>query len=568
MSRYSRFDLMALAGVLALGLLTGFWGLRWGLPGPHRYRSFPRALAGDPATAQKLADHWRQLYERIRQAHRDMEQEEPATSLKGYLEIPPGWTWPPDALVNSMRSMLLQAVHPDEKKSFIILSQMRPWELDFKPLYIQYGGAFIYPLGAFLKTASWAGAVVLVPDIRHYLAFPQDMAGLYLAGRVFLLLIHLGSLVLLFQLGCRLSGRWTGFLAAAFFALCPIVVLNTHVVKPHSYAAFFCLLALRLLLSENLDRRKLVFCGAACGAAVGANLSLLAVLALPLLALLRKNDFCGWKDAFLAVATAAAVCLGFNPYLVSSYKDFAWETQVYAPGGISLGLGQLFPMACGVAEGMGPLLAALALAACAAAPLRPGRRLVAFVFWSLSAALWLRFSSFAVGFDSMRFYYFPVALGCLLAADGIARAPKRLRLALAAVVLADTGLRGALYLENMRLDSGSQAARLRAADWIESYIPAGEKIGLVRFPEPSHTPPFRYDRYHLVFFSTPQDIPAGREPRYVVVDEDGRSLIDNLIKKDYDPIARFVPLQTLLWARLAAEASFVNGGTFVYRRRS
>jgi glycosyltransferase involved in cell wall biosynthesis len=557
----------ALAGVLGLGLLTGLWGLGWGLPGPHRYRSFPEALAGDAGTAQRLAESWNALYEGIRRAHENKDKEEPVTYLKGYREVAPGWTWPPDPLVNSLRSSLLQTIHPDEKKSFIILSQMRPWRLEFKPLYVQYGGAFIYPLGAFLKAASWAGAVVLVPDIRHYLAAPGDMARLYLCGRVFLLLFHLGSLVLLFDLGRRLSGWGAGLAGAGAFALAPVVVINTHVLKPHSYAAFFALLAARLLLSERSCRRRLLLCGAAAGAAAGANLSLAPLLGLPLLAVLDPAKRSSWKNAVLGCAAAVLVCLGLNPYLLFSYKDFAWETQVYAPAVFSAGLQRLPAMAATAAGGLGPILALLVLAAASAAVLRPGRRLLAVIFWGVSAALWLRFSGFAGDSGSLRLYYFPVALGCLLAADLLAAAPRALRLALLSAILADTGLRGAVYLENMRLDSTPLSARVRAADWIEANIPAGETVGLVRFPEPSHTPPFRYDRYRLVLFSSPDALPAGKEPRFIVVDEEGRSLIDIWAKNDYDSVAQFVPLRAL-WARLTDEASFVNGGMFVYRRRT
>ncbi len=559
----------ALLAVLALGAISGLWGIGWGLPGPHRLRAFPESVAADPAMPQKLADGWARLYEGVRLSHDQRRSEEPVTYLRGFLEIPPGWTWPPDPLVNSLRSALLQTISPDEKKSFIIMSQMRPWKLDFKPLYIQYGGSFIYPLGAYLKTLSLTGAVTVVPDLRHYLAHPEDMGRLYLAGRILLALLHLGTLALIFDLGRRLSGWETGLAAALAFALCPVTVLCTHVLKPHAYAAFFALLSVRwMLLAGTGRRREFLLCGAAAGLAAGANLTLAPLLGLPLLAFLRGPRKIGaGLSAAWGIVTGLVFCLGMNPYLLFSYKDFAWETQVYAPPVFSAGLDRLQVMATTTAGAMGPLLAALALAGVMAAPFRQGRRALAAIFWGLGFLLWLRFSGFASDTGALRLYYPLVALGCLLGADLLVRAPSALRLAVLAAVLCDTGLRGAVYLENMRLDSGPRSARARAADWINANIPAGAAVGLVRFPEPSSVPPFRYDRYRLVLFSSPEVLPPGRAPRYIVVDDAGKALVDNWAKKDYDVVARFVPRQAG-WARMTDTASFVNSGMFIYRRKT
>ena len=149
----------ALSCVLALGFLTGLWGIRWGLPGAARLRAFPEKLYPSAEIAQKLTEHWAKLYKDIRQSHQEMRKEEPVTYVKGREAVAPGWDFPPEPLINSYRSLLTQSANPDEKKSFIILSQMRPWKLEFKPLYAHYGGAFIYPLGLCLKMSSWIGTV-------------------------------------------------------------------------------------------------------------------------------------------------------------------------------------------------------------------------------------------------------------------------------------------------------------------------------------------------------------------------------------------------------------------------
>ena len=99
----------------------------------------------DSQGVRQLQERWEQLYRDISRSHQRMEKEEPATYLKGFQEAPPGWAFPPEPLLNSCRSFLIQSDNPDEKKAFIILSRMRPWKLEFEPLYLHYGGAFIYP---------------------------------------------------------------------------------------------------------------------------------------------------------------------------------------------------------------------------------------------------------------------------------------------------------------------------------------------------------------------------------------------------------------------------------------
>lgn len=551
---------VALALVLAVGLLTGLCGIDWGLPGDARLRMLPQ---GRPTAAQARAmtDSWKRLYQEIGASHKEMKSEEPVTYLKGTLDLAPGWQSPPDALVNSYRSFMVQSVNPDEKKSFIILSQMRPWKLEFKPLYVQYGGAFIYPLGAFLKGLSLFNVVELVPDLAHYLQFPEDMGRLYLAGRVFLLIFHLGTLWLLFDLGSRLSNWQAGFAAALLFALCPAVVINSHILKPHPYAAFWALAGLRFML---LGRP--ILCGVAVGLAAGANLSLIPFLGLPALGGWRQRDLgTAAKGTFFALA----VCLALNPFLLLSPKDFAWETQVYAPTTLSLKLSGLTSLLQTAGQGMGWLPLALAFAAFFAAIVRPGwRRAVALVMAVVFIVLWSRFAAFSADAGALRLYYPLVALACLLAGDliGAPRWPTAARLAVLALLLGDSGLRSAAVLRNLHLAAGPRSNQAQAADWIEAHVPPGSELGLVRFPEPSHVPPLRFDRYRLRLFARPEAVAAGREPEYLVVDDQGRALIDNWAQNKYDALVGFSP-PGVLWARLNDGSAFINGGVFVYRRK-
>lgn len=571
-----KHDTRSLVVIFSVGLLTGLWGIRWGLPGPARLRAFPERLRPTPEVAQKFADAWARLYEDIKLSHEEVRLEEPVTYAQGLEEVPAGWDFPPPKLLNSYRSFLLQSENPDEKKSFIILSQMRPWKLDFKPLYSFYGGSFIYPLGAFLKLSSMTGAFKLVADMRHYLMHPEDMGMIYLAGRVFILLFHLGSLWIIYDVGTRLSGRRAGLCAALLFALCPAVISNSHLIKPHPYAAFWALAAARslLLAASGGAKRDYVLCGLFAGMATGANFSLAPLIGLPALAWLKRRlEKTSSPDergrALLGLLCAALACLAANPYLVFCYKDFAWDRQ-YVSGRGGFNIGALGAMLLTTVKGMGLVLGPLsALGSMAALGAGGQRRLLAAVFWMTFFPLWFLFWSFSEDIGSLRLYYPLLGLGAIFAADLLLSRPwpKALKALALAALLADNGLRSFVCLENMRLDAGPLSTRTRAADWIEKNIPAGATVGLVRYPEPAHTPPFLFDSRHLVISSDPQALPTAKLPRYFIVDEPGRRSVDEWIGNQYEMRASFLP-KRLGWVPMEDDSSFINEAMFIYELKA
>jgi hypothetical protein len=564
--------------VLLLGLATGFWGLGWGLPSPARFRAFPMTMT--PDVARRFADSWTQLYAQIKQAHLDLKQE-PETFVHGVEETAPGWDFPPPNLLNAVRSMLLQTTNPDEKKSFIILSQMHPRKLELKPLYAQYGGAFIYSLGVFLEMGALLRAVTVVSDMSHYLQHPEDMGRMYWWGRLYMILFNIGTLWVLFDMGRRLDDESTGLWAAVFFCLSPIVVLNSHLIKPHPIGAFWCLAALRftLLAFEGGAKRDYLLAGACFGIGAGASSPFVAFSWLPLLAWIerRRTGRAGIGEFGFVIACgalAAAMFFVTNPYLLIAYKDFRWDFLIYIPQGAARGgtLDGFLSLLVRVWGMFGAALSLLALAGLGLALFRKerGPRIVACVFVAMFAGLWILFGRFyTFGLTAQGIHYYLPIFGpaCLLAALALKRFPGRWRGALLAVVLIDTGLRGAVCLANMSAASGPRSAMSRAADWIDANVPAGASVGLARYPEPSHMPPFRYDRYRLVIFAQPELVKAGAEPQFLVVDEEGRGAFSEWIPGRYVLVQAFEPI-SLGWARVADSPFYQNPAAYVYRLKT
>ncbi len=555
-----------LALVLAAGLATGLCGLGSGLPGPGRWRALPPDLRGSPEFASRLAESWRRLYADIRVSHERRDAEEPVTYVKGRVEAAPGWTFPPAPLINSARSLMTQSENPDEKKAFVILSQMRPWRLEFEPLYVQYGGGFIYPFGAFLVAARALGLAVLTPDLARYLVHPEDMGRLYLLGRVYILLFHLGTLWVLYETGRLFGGRRAGVAAALLFAAAPFVVAGSHVLKPHPVSAFWLALAAHFMVRAVEEGRQEDYlgCGLAAGAAMSGSLILVFAPLFPLLA--RAVGGRGsWRWAAVGAAAGGGLAALLNPYLLLAPDRFAWELTVYAPTRLSLAPSALLEMATRhLPRGAGAATAVLLAAGTLSGLLGRDRRLRALAVAVLGGSflLWLRFA--AADESLLRIFTGPFALACSLGAALAWRLPKPAAAVAVLLALGESGARAAPYLADLRAGASGSSTREAAADWIDARVPAGARLGLSRFPEPAHAPPFRWDRLSLVFFETPAALGSER-PEWLAYPVDAWAREDSAFRAGYETAAVF-PRRSAL-GRTATDPSFyANAGMVVLRR--
>lgn len=553
-----------LAAVLAVGLLQGLTGIRWGLPGPARVAAFPPDFQPSSENALEMTQRWQKLYEEIAQAHRELKREEPVTYVQGRDEIEPGWNFPPDKLLNSYRSFLLRTENPDEQKSFVVLGRMRPWRFEFEPLFIQYGGAFIYPLGAYLQALSWARAVRVVPDMAYYLQEPAQMGRLYLAARVFILLCQLGTLWVLYDLGVMLGGETAGALACLLWMLCPIVAATSHIVKPHPFAALWVVAAARWAA-----KKRYLLSGVAAGLGAGANFAFGVFFALPLLGwLLGGRKKAERAAAARATITGLLVFFALNPYALLARRDFVWETTIYpqSSGATLAALGALLVPRLVSAAG-------LAAALCFVWGLVEtyGRKEARLVWWTAVGGLVLSWAllatrwGFVGGVGAWRFFYPALALFCVLAGASISRMPKRMRLAAILFILVDGVPRCAVYLRNMAFDEGG--TRARAAEWVDKNVPAGSTLGLSRYPQPATSPILRYDQYKLVVYSDPKYLESD-PPQFLLVDESGASeLARSGLAEKYDLVDAQEPFR-FLWAKIEDETFFANAKQYVYRRKA
>ena len=135
--------------MLLPALLVGFMGIGWGLPDETHRLYFTTRESLDSAV-RTVGEHRRETEAAAREGR-------PA----------------PEKLPRSAYNAL-RTYHPDEYYVFKMLSGIRPGRFRFDPKWYVIGGAYLYPLGAWLKGAEAVGLATLVPGYEFYLERPAE----------------------------------------------------------------------------------------------------------------------------------------------------------------------------------------------------------------------------------------------------------------------------------------------------------------------------------------------------------------------------------------------------------
>lgn len=183
-----------------------------------------------------------------------------------------------------LRRYRLYSFQPDEMITFRALAMMHPGKGQFDPKLYQYGGLWIYPVGAILKAASMVGYVTATNDTTYYLDSPDAFGRFYILARAYSAVWGIvGALAVLAIMRCAKAGEALSLLAAVCFICLPVVVDLAHEAKPHLAACSLMLLAV-LAAQHFLETGKwkwVILAGIACGASAGMILwgaSSLAIL--------------------------------------------------------------------------------------------------------------------------------------------------------------------------------------------------------------------------------------------------------------------------------------------------
>ena len=452
---------------------------------------------------------------------------------------------------------------PDEMITMMALSQMCPGSFDFDPRMYQYGGLFIYPVGALVRFCGLVGLIEVRSDLVYYLDNPAEFGKFYIAARAYVAAWGLIGVLVVYGIARSAAGgsdRRAGALAALLYALMPVVVCMSHEAKPHLPGAVLMLLAVwwAIRYVDSAGRRHWWGLCLSCGAAFGMVLSALPIFILiPLAELLRvyggRSSFpAAVRRAVAGVAVALAVYLITNPYVPVNLfvnpqvlgSNLSNSMAMYEIDRLGEGFTRMLALTV-----EGATLPVLLIGVLAMVSLVRQGRTAAVLLLVPAALFFVQFVLIGAGKPAEygRFGIFVNIALAVAAACVLARRWTRLHESVnwipAVLVVLWTGFFGYGYLRNLAADASSENTRLLAA---EALAGSNYPIAVLAEPAPYAFPPINFARRSLWLFSSAGDW-IGREgvrgdvsPRVLVSarDRPGPDGAENTMKGRWRPIAK------------------------------
>lgn len=404
-----------------------------------------------------------------------------------------------------VRRYRLYTYQPDEMITMMALASMRPSARDFDPKLYQYGGLWIYPVGALIKVFAHPRA-----DSVYYLDHPEEFARFYVIARLYTVAWAIVGAWAVFWILRRLTGQ--PLLAAATtlcYALMPVVVNLAHEAKPHLPAAVLILLATIAATKfiESGLKRYWALAGMLVGAAAGMVLSAIPAIAiLPIMCWLRREM---WSQRLIILIASLVIAVDVyfitNPYvlihllhdrtvLLSNFRNS--QAMYQAPPSLSgffnaakliaLGSGVLIFGVLGIRQIKSHAILQLLAGVCG---------LVLVQFFLLATNKPAEYARFAIVPD--------VALA-MLAFAGISKFQSRRASMLAGAMVVLTAVLGVSYVWHFVDDSSKRPPRVIAAERLQKLAPS--TIALAAEPAPYSVPPIDLFKTRLILHGSGADV--------------------------------------------------------------
>jgi uncharacterized membrane protein len=256
--------------------------------------------------------------------------------------------------------------HPDERSTACFIAPQIGWPTSLdqfgdpnqsplnpmwnraqqQPTNYTYGHLPLYLgilTGKLLHTlAPVAGAVGLSPNTVQLMAqADQPCAGVAIGGRLLIALLDTLTILLVFLLGKRSFGAWTGLVAATFYAFTAQAIQLSHFFAMDPASTTFTVMAV-LGGVTMVQERKLsaaVWTGIAAGMAVSSKFSALPVLAVPITAVVlwlamaqreTPEQVARSQMRALGALVIAIVLMGVTFFVTSPYAILDWPRYVKA----------------------------------------------------------------------------------------------------------------------------------------------------------------------------------------------------------------------------------------------
>jgi hypothetical protein len=450
-----------------------------------------------------------------------------------------------------IRRYRLFSSQPDEMITFMALQQMRPGDMHFDPRLYQYGGMWIYPVGAMLKVSSILGWVDLRSDAAFYYDHPEAFGRFYIVARIYTLMWYAVLLWAVAVLVKRITGDdIAAIAAAALVGICPVVFAMAHEAKPHLPGAALmvltCIAGIRYV--DQGCRRDAIVAGIVAGLSIGMVLSS-AIIGVVLIAmvLLRRVP---WPERAVALSlaiVASAISYAMtNPYVpinlifdrAALVSNLANTRAMYGNGTLIDGLvnGSMRLMQAASIPVL--ILTAVAIVGFVVKRKRPSAQAMMLI---IPVAIVLM--QFLILADNKpaeygRFSLFAVVGLAVASAWGLSLVPREsVRASLAGVVFLVVGWVGTMpYVTAFSLDARSAGTRSLLAIELNDLARFGKTLSLHAEPAPYTLAPIDLWRWRVLLepkntpvrgdvfvrpYDTPADlapIPAGATRHFITAD--------------------------------------------------
>jgi hypothetical protein len=523
---------IALGAISILFLVQSIIGITWGLPSRDIDRFlFPEGDVWSGEAIYRLAGA-EGKFSPMRGADVDADALQPPATLPSPQpsavrgEASPRAAIPLTATDEDVAKILLRyrlyTYQPDEMITMMALAGMRPGKLEFDPRLYQYGGLFIYPVGALIKLCGVLGLIKVRGDVSFYLDHPDEFGKFYVVARAYSSAWGLLGVFVVYVIARRLVPRAgssvAGLLAALFFALMPVVVCMSHEGKPHLAGAVLMLgavyFAMRYCETPSMPCYFAWMC-VACGAALGMVLSSWPVLMLiPIVARLQvASPTKRWGHSALLTswggALAIVVYLVTNPYVALNAllnrdvlaSNFGNSLAMYEISRVGEGLLRVTALTV-----EGATLPVLILGGMALVRALLYRRAQKAPLVLVAAVFFLQFVLVGAGKPAEygRFGIFTntaLAIGAAWVVTSLAwRWPRRVAVTLVTLWI---GYSGAMYLQNFWADARGRGSRIELAEYVRAHLPnlphgAAFQILVPKEPAPYNMPPIAFRDARLV----------------------------------------------------------------------
>ncbi len=523
----TRLTAIALALIAVIYLVCCSIGLTWGLPS----RDVDTYLFGEQTpwsgeTIYALA-HADKKFDASRGADVDPDPIDKSTGQPVHL------TQTKSDIAKIYLRYRLFTHQPDEMITMMALAGMKPGQLQFDPKLYQYGGLFIYPVGALIKLCGLLGLIEVRGDVVYYLDHPDEFGKFYIVARAYAAAWGLLGICVVFAIARRISSDAAGVVSAALFAIMPVVICMAHEGKPHLPGAVLMLCAVYFAMRAITSTRwSWWFMCVCCGAAVGMVLSSAPILILIPLVCVTQYIGCaaGKKDSpkqetitrshavlrtITGIVVAMTVYLITNPYILINTitnravlrSNFGNSLAMYDISRIGEGFVRVIELTVEGATwvlclgGVIALIAGLCRKRWIALPLLISAGIFFLQFVLIGAGKPAEYGRFGIFTNSA----LAIGTGCVVASFWHSRA-RGLVITMTLLAIVSVGIKGAIYLNHFYADTTTEHSRAKLAQALtinaKTYFSQGKPsvIALPAEPAPYNCPPLNFSQIDMVLY--------------------------------------------------------------------